>query len=82
MKRRRWTWLMLATLGLVLGVYHSQRVHHGEVNPITALIRGIILSMQRGVYAATATTEQCFTTLTHARAVLREHDQLASENAY
>ena len=82
MKRRRWTWLMLATLGLVLGVYHSQRVHHGEVNPITALIRGIILSLQRGAYAATATAEEFFTTLTHARAALREYDQLVIENAH
>ncbi len=81
MKRRRWTWLILAALGLALGVYHNQRVHHGEANPITVLIRGMILSLQRGAYSATATTEQFFATLTHAREALREYDQLAIENA-
>ncbi|MCX7926477.1 MAG: rod shape-determining protein MreC [Fimbriimonadales bacterium] len=81
MKRRRWTWLILAALGLMLGIYHNQRVRHGEANPITALIRSIVLSLQRGVYSATATTEQFFTTLTHAREALREHDSLVIENA-
>jgi rod shape-determining protein MreC len=80
MKRRRWTWLILAALGLALGVYHNQRVHHGEVNPLTALIRGLLLPLQRGAHSATEGTEQFFATLTRAHKVLRDHDYLLIEN--
>lgn len=81
MKRRRWTWLILAALGLILGVYHNQRVHHGEANPLTALIRGLILPLQRGAYSATENAEQFFATLTQAHQALRDHENLLLENA-
>ncbi|OYT73083.1 MAG: rod shape-determining protein MreC [Armatimonadetes bacterium JP3_11] len=81
MKRRRWTWLILAALGLILGVYHNQRVHHGEVNPLTALIRGWILPVQRGAHAATEGAQQFFATLTQAHKALRDHENLVTENA-
>lgn len=81
MKRRRWTWLILAALGLILGVYHNQRVHHGEANPLTALIRALILPMQRGAHAVTEGTQQFLATLTQAHKVLRDHENLVVENA-
>ncbi|GIV05214.1 MAG: hypothetical protein KatS3mg016_0789 [Fimbriimonadales bacterium] len=81
MKRRRWTWLTLAALGLILGVYHNHRVRHGEVNPLTALIRGLILPLQRSAYSATEGAEQFFATLTQAHQALRDHENLLLENA-
>ncbi|MCX7993220.1 MAG: rod shape-determining protein MreC [Fimbriimonadales bacterium] len=81
MKRRRWTWLILAALGLALGVYHNHRMHHRESNPFTALIRGLLLPLQRGARTATDSTGQFFATLTRAREALRDYDHLALENA-
>lgn len=81
MKRRRWTWLILAALGLILGVYHNQRLHHGEVNPLTALIRGLILPVQRVTHAVTEGTRQFFATLTRAHHALSDHENLLIENA-
>ncbi|GIV09822.1 MAG: cell shape-determining protein MreC [Fimbriimonadales bacterium] len=81
MRRRRWAWLVLAMLGLMLGVYHNHRVHHGGVNPLTALLRGLLLPLQRGAQSATDGAGQLFATLTQAREALREYDHLAIENA-
>jgi hypothetical protein len=41
-RRRRYAWAFLALAGMLLGVYHNHRVHHGEANLITALIRGLL----------------------------------------
>lgn len=81
MRRRRWAWLVLATLGLILGVYHNHRVHHGEANPLTALIRSLLVPLQHGARSATEGAGQLFATLTQAREALREYDHLALENA-
>ncbi|MDM7461741.1 MAG: rod shape-determining protein MreC [bacterium] len=81
MRRRRGAWLVLAALGLTLGVYHNHRVHHGEWNPLTALIRGLLLPLQRGAQSATDSAGQLLATLTQAREALREYDHLALENA-
>ncbi len=81
MRRRRWTWAILAVAGMLLGVYHNHRVHHGEVNPITALIRGMLTPLQRTAHSTTEGASQFFATLTQAREALREYDHLALENA-
>ncbi|MCS7300958.1 MAG: rod shape-determining protein MreC [Fimbriimonadales bacterium] len=81
MKRRRWAWLMLAALGLILGVYHNHCVHRGEVNPITALLRGLLLPLQQGAQSATDGASQWLATFAQAREALREYDHLALENA-
>ncbi|MCS7208264.1 MAG: rod shape-determining protein MreC [Fimbriimonadales bacterium] len=81
MKRRRWSWLFLATLGLLLGVYHNHRVHRGEPDLLTAFLRSLLLPLQRGARAATESTGELFATLARAREALREYDHLALENA-
>ena len=81
MRRRRRTWAFLALAGLLLGVYHNHRVHHGAANPLTALIRSLLLPLQRTAHAATEGAGQLLATLTHAREALREYDYLALENA-
>ena len=80
-RRRRWAWAFLAMAGLLLGVYHNHRVHHGAVNPLTALIRSLLLPLQRTAQSTTEGAGQLLATLTHAREALREYDHLALENA-
>ena len=80
-RRRRWAWAFLAMAGLLLGVYHNHRVHHGAVNPLTALIRSLLLPLQRTAQSTTESAGQLFATLAQAREALREYDHLALENA-
>jgi len=80
-RRRRWAWLVLAMAGMLLGVYHNHRVHHGEANLITALIRGLLTPLQRTAQSTTENAGQLLATLTQAREALREYDHLALENA-
>jgi rod shape-determining protein MreC len=81
MRRRRWAWAFLALAGLLLGAYHNHRVHHGAANPLTALIRSLLLPLQRTAQSTTEGAGQLLATLTHAREALREYDHLALENA-
>lgn len=81
MRRRRWTWLLLAALGLLLGVYHNHRLQHGTANPLTAWVRGLLLPLQRGAQSATDRAGQLVATLLQAREALREYDHLAVEHA-
>lgn len=81
MRRRPWTWALLALAGMLLGVYHNHRVHHGAANPLTTLIRTLLTPLQRTAQATTESAEQLVSTLAQAREALREYDHLALENA-
>lgn len=81
MRRRRWVWLVLAALGLLLGIYHNHRMHHGAENPLTVWVRSLLLPLQRGARSATDGVGQFVATLMQARQALREYDHLAIENA-
>lgn len=81
MKRRRWAWLVLATLGLLLGIYHNHVVQRGGANPLTALVRSLIIPLQRGAQHATDRASEFAAMLIRAREALRAYDHLALENA-
>lgn len=81
MKRRRWAWLALATLGLLLGIYHNHVVQRSGANPLTAFVRSLLVPVQHGAQQATDSASEFATTLVRAREALREYDHLALENA-
>jgi len=80
-KRRYGAWLGLAVAGLLLGIYHNHTVQRGEPNPLTTLVRALLVPLQRSAQGATHSAEHLFATIARAREALREHDYLALENA-
>ena len=80
-RRSLWMLLLLASTGLALGVYHNHRVHHGQSNPITALIRATVAPVQKGIRQLSDSIGGQLRAIFLARRTLGAHDRLLEENA-
>jgi cell shape-determining protein MreC len=73
--------LLLASTGLALGVYHNHRIHRGQPNPITALIRATVAPVQGAIRTLSDSVGGQLRAIFLARRTLRAHDRLLEENA-
>ncbi len=80
-RRHLWTLCLLAGAGLTLGIYHNHRMHRGQPDPVTAIVRATVIPVQTGLQNLTDGISAQVQTLTQARRAIRQHDQLKAENA-
>lgn len=81
MVRSLWGMVLLAIAGLLLGMYHNQRTQYGGTSPVAASVRGIIIPLQKGVYALSSGIGEYFTSLVSAHQAISERSQLIATNA-
>jgi rod shape-determining protein MreC len=80
-RRSLWMLLLLASTGLALGVYHNHRMHRGQPNPITALIRATVAPVQAALYRLSAGVGGQLQAIVRARQAVNQHDQLLEQHA-
>lgn len=79
--RRHWLTLgFLALFGIAIGVFHNHQVRQGRRDPVTGLVRAVVIPLQGGVHSVTDGVQGWFTTLFRARAAIRQQDKLQAEN--
>ncbi len=81
MRRHLWTVGALAIAGLLLGVYHNRQLHHDGVNPITEMVRGVLIPLQSGVRTVSEGLGGYFSTLVAAHQAIERSGTLQEENA-
>jgi len=80
---RRYLWVMvgLALAGLLLGVQHNRYAQQGTGDTLAQTVRGIVVPLQKGVYAVSAGLVQFFNTLVSAQHAIADQHRLLEENA-
>ncbi|MEN3002645.1 MAG: rod shape-determining protein MreC [Armatimonadota bacterium] len=80
-RRHLWSLVLLASAGLILGVYHNHRTHGGQPNPVTALVRATVVPVQAAIHRLSDGVSRQIGAITRARQAVRAHDQLVEQNA-
>lgn len=81
MRKRYWlTFGLLGLLGIVIGVHHNHRAHRKQSDPVTGIVRSVVMPIQSGVSNTTDTVSDFFTSVFRAREVLRQQETMATEN--
>lgn len=81
MRKRYWLTLgLLGLLGTMIGIHHNHRVHRKQSDPVSGIVRSVVIPIQSGVSSTTDTVSDFFTSVFRAREVLGQQEAIVTEN--
>ncbi|NUL82320.1 MAG: rod shape-determining protein MreC [Armatimonadetes bacterium] len=78
---RPWITLIgLAVLGMTLGALHNHHARQSKSDPVTGLVRAVMLPVQSGLSSTIDSTGNFFASIFQARGIIGEHESVVEEN--
>jgi len=80
-RKKYWlTFGLLGILGMMIGIHHNHRAQRKQSDPVTGIVRSVVIPIQSGVSSTTDTVSDFFTSVFRARKVIGQQEALVTEN--